>query len=137
MKELDNLMQPHLSLATMVTMLLLIAMLGASRAGLIVSNPLMALMIIGIQAVMLLILLGIVTLVDLVMRVGYEENEAIAFISATKNQSLAAAIAVMALGSEAAIVPALIPAVQAPVAIAYVHLSPLLERAFARSTISY
>jgi len=129
-KELDSLMQPHLSLATMVTMLLLIAMLGASRAGLIVSKPVMALMIIGIQAVMLFILLGIVTLVDRLMKVGYEENGAITFISATKNQSLAAAIAVMALGPEAAIVPALIPAIQAPVAIVYVHLSPHLKRLF-------
>ena len=129
-EDLERSVKPHLSLITMISMLLLIALLGASRARLIVGRPYTTFEIIGMQAVMLAILLGVVTGVDRLIGVSYEENEAIAFISATKNQSLAAAIAVMALGPGAAVVPALIPAVQAPVAIAYLHASPRLRKIF-------
>ena len=126
-ESLEKAVKPHLSLTTMASMLILIALLGASKAGIIVGKPYLAFLIIGIQAVMLFTLLTLITGLDKLLKVKYEDNAAIAFISATKNQSLAAAIAVMALGPEAAVVPALIPAVQAPVAIAYLHVLPKIR----------
>ncbi len=129
-RSLETSLKPHLSLATMLFMLVLIGVLSASRAFMMVSLPHLTLTVIGLQAMMLFILLGIITAVDKALRLSYEEHEAIAFISATKNQSVAAAIAVMSLGPGAALVPALVPAIQAPVAIAYVHASPTLKRIF-------
>lgn len=79
------------------------------------------------QSLMLAILLGLAELIDNWLGISLERHSAMAFISATKNQSVAAAIAVTDLGKAAALVPALVPVVQAPVAIAYLHL--LLRRA--------
>ena len=106
---------------TMLSMLTLVALLVASKAGLLEKNPLIAVKVVGLQALMLALLLGLVEVVDRAMKVSYRAHSAVAFISATKNQSIAAAIAVMALGPRAAIVPALVPVIQAPVAIAYLH----------------
>lgn len=129
-KELERSIKPHLSLATMVSMLVLICVLAASKAFMMINSPQIALMVIGLQAVMLFTILGLVTVSDRLIRMSYDDHEAIAFISATKNQSVAAAIAVMALGPGAALVPALVPVIQAPVAIAYVNLSDLVRRMF-------
>jgi len=101
-------------------MLALAALLVASKAGLLEKNPLIAVKAVGLQALMLALLLGLVEVVDRAMKISYGARSAVAFISATKNQSIAA-IAVMALGPRAAIVPALVPVIQAPVAIAYLH----------------
>ncbi len=117
----------HTQLATMASMLVLVALLVASKAGLMVKMPLVAGEILLLQVAMLAFLLGLITAIDRAARVDYEAHTAIAYISATKNQSVAAAIAVMALGPKAALVPALIPAVQAPVAIAYLHALPRLN----------
>ncbi|HDD69307.1 MAG TPA: arsenic resistance protein [Candidatus Korarchaeota archaeon] len=129
-KELESSIKPHLSLATMISMLVLICMLAASKAFMMINSPNIAFMVIGLQAVMLFMILGVVTVSDRSMHMSYSEHEAIAFISATKNQSVAAAIAVMALGPGAALVPALVPAIQAPVAIAYVNLSDSIRKMF-------
>ncbi len=129
-KELERSIKPHLSLATMASMLVLICVLAASKAFMMINSPHIAFMVIGLQAIMLFTILGLVTVSDRLLRMSYSEHEAIAFISATKNQSVAAAIAVMALGPGAALVPALVPAIQAPVAIAYVNLSEYVRKFF-------
>lgn len=125
--RLENSIKPHLSLTTMLSMLTLIALLIANKAAKLVGHPYIALKVLGLQLLMLALLLGLITLIDKVLGVSYEDHMSIALISATKNQSVAAAIAVMALGSEAAIVPALVPVVQAPVAIAYLQAAPTLR----------
>ena len=56
------------------------------------------------------------------MRLSYEDHQAVAFISVTKNQSVAAAIATMALNSVSALAPAIIPMIQPVIAIIYIHL---------------
>ncbi|MGB9786190.1 MAG: hypothetical protein ACPLRJ_02805 [Infirmifilum uzonense] len=57
-------------------------------------------------------MLGLLIPLSKIIGVNYRDHQAIAFLSVTKNQSVAAAIAVMALSPEASIVPALIPMVQ-------------------------
>ena len=121
-REVIELRLKHLmQTLTMLSMLALVALLVASKAGLLERNPLIAVTVIGLQVLMLALLLGLIEAVDRAMKVSYRAHSAVAFISATKNQSIAAAIAVMALGPRAAIVPALVPVIQAPVAIAYLH----------------
>jgi len=106
---------------TMLSMLALVVLLVASKAGLLERNPLIAVTVIGLQVLMLALLLELVEAVDRAMKVSYRAHSAIALISATKNQSIAAAIAVMALGPRAAIAPALVLVIQTLVAIAYLH----------------
>jgi ACR3 family arsenite efflux pump ArsB len=53
---------------------------------------------------------------------SYEDHQALAFTSVTKNQSVAAAIATLALGPTAALAPAIIPIIQPILAIAYIHI---------------
>jgi ACR3 family arsenite transporter len=133
-RMLEQSIKPHLSLSTMITMLILIALLVANKAGMLVSKPLLAAEIIALQTAMLAALLGSVTLLDKLLGICYEDHAAIAFISATKNASVAAAIALMALGPAAAVPAALVPVVQAPVAIAYLQALPRLRRIFVTKT---
>lgn len=125
---LERSVKPHLSFYTMLTMLILVALLVASKSIIILNKPVLAAEIVILQALMLAILLGGVTIVDKLIRVKYENHMAMVFITATKNQSVAAAIAVMALGPKAALVPALIPAIQAPVAIAYLQSESMIKK---------
>ena len=129
-RRLEKRVRPYLSLATMISMLVLISLLIANKSTLLIQKPLIALEILALQATMLGILLTLITFLDKIMHIKYGEHSAIAFISATKNQSVAAAIAVMALGPRAAIPPALIPAIQAPIAIIYLQLLPKIRRFF-------
>ncbi len=129
-KSIEMKIKPYLSLATMITMLILIGLLVASKAEVVVEKPRIVLDIVILQSAMLGVLFGLITLIDRVLNVSYRDHMAVAFISATKNQSVAAAIAVMALSLKSAIVPALIPIIQAPIVIGYLHLHPWLRKIF-------
>ena len=129
-RKLEEELKPHLSLWTMATMLILIALLVANKAGMIVEKPIIAVKIFALQAVILGVLLSLVTVIDKLLGLSYEEHMSVAFLSATKNASVAAAIAVMALGPVAALPAALIPVIQAPIAIAYVQAAPRIRSLF-------
>lgn len=128
--KLEEEVKPHLSLWTMITMIILIALLVANKAGMIIGKPMIAVKIFTLQAVILGILLSLVTFTDKLLGLGYEEHMSVAFLSATKNASVAAAIAVMALGPVAALPAALIPVIQAPIAIGYVQAAPRIRSLF-------
>ncbi len=130
MMAIEMKLKPILSLATMVTMLILIALLVASKAEVIVEKPRIVEEIVALQSAMLTTLFGAITILDKIFKLTYRDHMAVAFISATKNQSVAAAIAVMALSLKSAIVPALIPIIQAPIVIGYLHLHPWLRKVF-------
>jgi len=127
-KRIEGNLKPILSLATMITMLILIGLLVASKAEVVVEKPKIVAEIVILQSAMLFTLFGVITILDKILNVSYGDHMAVSFISATKNQSVAAAIAVMALSLKSAIVPALIPMIQAPIVIGYLHLHPWLER---------
>jgi len=120
--EIEGRIKHGLQLLTIISMLILVALLVASKAGLIVGKPLLAVEVIVFQALTMVVLLGLVEVVDRALKITYGAHSAIAFISATKNQSIATAIAVMALEAKAA----LVPIVQAPIAISY--LQRLIKR---------
>jgi len=127
-------LKPYTGLATMTTMLVLVALLLANEAGLITKLPLIAIEILLLQTIMLALLIGLVTIGDRILKVDYEEHVAITYISATKNQSVAAAISVMALGPNSALAPSLIPAIQSIVAITYLRVLPSLNKWFTKRT---
>jgi len=63
-------------------------------------------------------LLSLSLLVSKLLKVSYEDYQALALISITKNQSVAAAMAVTAFCPRSALAPALIPIIQPVLAIA-------------------
>ena len=110
-------------------MLLLIATLIAAKAGLLVRRPLLAAEIIGLQLAVYAIIIAALIAATRLLRLSYEDHAATAFISLTKNESVAAAVSVMAIGTAAAIPAALIPAVQPVIAVLYLAGLPRLARA--------
>lgn len=123
----------YLSLATMVSMLALIFVLVDKEAVVIISVPQIVGFLICYQTAIIVGILALSILVSRMMRLSYEDHQAVAFISVTKNQSVAAAIAVFALNPEAALAPAVIPMIQPILAIAYIHLEKTLKKVFSVS----
>ncbi len=124
----DREMKPYLSLATMISMLILIFLLIMGKAGIIVVKPAIAGEIIGVQSMIIIIIFGLSILVSKLIRIGYEDHEAVAFISVTKNESVAAIITTLALGGAAALPPAIIPAIQPVLCIIYLHMDRSVKR---------
>lgn len=117
----DKSMKPHFSLATMLSMLALVFVLVLNQATRIITNSLLAILILAYQSIVILALLGISLLVSKALHIPYEDHQAIALISVTKNQSVAAAMAVSAIGPQSALAPALIPIIQPILVVAYLH----------------
>ena len=120
----------YFSLTTMLSMLALIFVLVDKEAGVIVSSPDLVGLLIGYQSAIIIGVLALSLFVSRRMHLSYEDHQAVAFISVTKNQSVAAAIAVFALNNEAALAPAVIPMIQPVIAIAYIHLERFVKRFF-------
>jgi len=113
--------RPYLSVATMLSMFALVFVLVAREAGLMVTKPLIVGQVILYQAFIILCVLLLSLSVSWLTHSSYEDHQALAFTSVTKNQSVAAAIATLALGPTAALAPAIIPIIQPILAIAYIH----------------
>ena len=128
----EKTIRPHLSLATMLSMLALVFVLVLNQAMRIIANPATAISIILYQSLVIAVLLLISLPVSKLLRISYEDHQAISLISITKNQSVAAAIAVSALGPQSALAPALIPMIQPVLAIAYLHAEGWVKRYLSR-----
>ncbi len=120
--------KPYLSIWTMVAMLILIGSLIASKASLLISKPAIAGQIIGMQLGVYAVIIVTLIAVTKALSMSYEDHSALAFIALTKNESVAAAVSVMAIGAAAAIPAALIPAIQPVIAVLYLWLLPALKR---------
>ncbi|MEB2837139.1 MAG: bile acid:sodium symporter [Desulfurococcales archaeon] len=121
--------KPYLSLWTMLAMLVLVGTLIAAKASLLVAKPELAAEIIGFQVIVYAVIIAALAAATLAMRLSYEDHSAMAFIALTKNESVAAAVSVMAIGTAAAIPAALVPAIQPVMAILYLWALPGLARA--------
>jgi len=117
-------LKPYLSLWTMLAMLVLVGMLIAAKADLLVARPSLAAEIIGFQIVVYAVIIAALAAATRALRLSYEDHSATAFIALTKNESVAAAVSVMAIGTTAALPAALVPAVQPVVAILYLWALP-------------
>ncbi|RLE59487.1 MAG: hypothetical protein DRJ32_04530 [Thermoprotei archaeon] len=120
--------KPYLSIWTITFMLTLIGVLIANKARLLISKPSLALYIISAQLVIYATVILSVIVASKVLNIGYRDHMAMVFISLTKNESVAAAIAVLAIGPTAAIPAALIPAIQPLVAILYISVAHIIKR---------
>ena len=120
--------KPYLSIWTITFMLALIAVLIANKAGLLISNPSLAFYIITAQLVIYTTVILSVIIASKVLNIAYKEHMAVAFISLTKNESVAATMAVLAIGPTAALPAALIPAIQPLVATLYISIAHTVKR---------
>ena len=127
--RIDKKIKPYLSLWTMLAMLFLVGTLIAAKAGLLVKKPMLAADILGLQGIVYGAIIASVIAVTKLMHLSYEDHAAIIFISLTKNESVAAAVSVMAIGAAAAIPAALVPAIQPVIAILYLWALPYLGKA--------
>jgi ACR3 family arsenite efflux pump ArsB len=124
----DKTIKPHLSLATMLSMLVLIFVLVLNQAMTIINKPMLALLIIVYQSIVIVALLLVSTVISKALKISYEDHQALAMISVTKNQSVAAAMATAALGPQSALAPALIPIIQPVLAIAYLNAESWIRK---------
>jgi len=125
----DKELKPYLSLATMLSMLILVFVLIARKTSVFISKPWVAVEILSYQTVLTLIMIFLLLLVNRMLGVRYREHQTITLITITKNQSVAAAIVTSSLsGGMAMLAPALIPAIQPVLAIIYLHLENYVKK---------
>jgi ACR3 family arsenite efflux pump ArsB len=117
-------LKSHLSLLTMTFMLALVFTLVASKARVVVERPLLAAWVVGGQALVVASLLALAVPLSRLLGLSYEEHAAAVFPSISKNQSVAVVIAACALHGAAVLAPAIIPAIQPLLCIAYIHAAP-------------
>lgn len=114
--------RPYLSLATMLSMFALIFVLVDKVSPTIVSKPEIMGYVIGFQSAIIVGTLVLSIVVSRAIHLSYEDHQSVAFISVSKNQSVAATIATLALSPMAALAPAIIPMIQPVISIIYINL---------------
>ncbi|RLG79116.1 MAG: hypothetical protein DRO10_01075 [Thermoprotei archaeon] len=127
--------KPYLSIWTITFMLALIGVLIANKARLLISNPGLALYIISAQLVIYATIILTLIVSSKILSIGYRDHMAMAFISLTKNESVAATMAVLAIGPTAALPAALIPAIQPLVATLYISMAHIVKRILGESEV--
>ena len=120
--------KPCLSLATMLSMLALIFVLVDKEAPVMVAQPEAVGYVIGYQSAIIAGLLFVSVLVSRAMHLSYEDHQAVAFTSVSKNQSVAAAIATLAFNPVSALAPSIIPMIQPVLSILYIDLEKPMRR---------
>jgi len=126
--EIMKKIKPYLSIWTITFMLALIGVLIANKAGLLISNPNLALYIISAQLVIYITIILSLLIASKILNIEYRDHMAMAFISLTKNQSVAATMSVLAIGPTAALPAVLIPAIQPLVATLYISVAHIIKR---------
>jgi len=121
-------MKPYLSIITMVSLLLLVFSLVVRKAPIIVKRPEFAIMIWVFQGIIVFAMIAITLIIDKILGIKYEDHQALAFVSLTKNQSIPAAIAISSIGGLAVLPPALIPAIQPVLAVSYLHMEDWVRK---------
>lgn len=124
----DKNLKSYLSLATMLSMLALVFVLVFNQYLNIITNFAVSVLILAYQAIVILGLLSFSLILSRILRISYEDHQAVALISITKNQSVAAAIAVSALGPKSALTPALVPLIQPILIVAYLHAEEYVKK---------
>jgi ACR3 family arsenite efflux pump ArsB len=94
-----------LSVSTMISLFVLIFIIIFSKASLLIAKPTIALEIIGYQTLIVFGLIALSLAVDKILRIKYEDHQSIILTSITKNESVAVAMATMALSPAASVVP--------------------------------
>jgi len=130
----DKTLKPYLSTTTMLSMLALIFFLIARKTTVLIKEPWIAGSILLYQTILTLITIGALLLLDRLLRLSYADHQTVAFLTITKNASVAAAIATTSMsGGMAALSPALVPAIQPVLAILYLHMEGWVKKYFPSS----
>lgn len=87
----------YLSLVTMLSMFALIFVLVFKEASIMITRPELVVYLIGFQSLIIVVLLLLSLIVSRWMHLSYEKHQAVAMVSVSKNQSMAATIAVLSL----------------------------------------
>ncbi|MCD6511255.1 MAG: arsenic resistance protein [Thaumarchaeota archaeon] len=127
-ENISKRLKPILSVWTMLFLFALVFTLIAVKARLLVQKPMLVAYIFGAQLVVYSIVIVSLMISSKILRIRYADHMALAPVALTKNQSVAAAMAVMAIGPTAAIPASLIPAIQPVVAILYIYAAPVIKR---------
>jgi ACR3 family arsenite efflux pump ArsB len=120
--KISKAIKPYLSLITMISMLLLITMLIMFKAQSLIAKPQIGINIILSQLLIYGVIIGLLIVLSRIFNIRYSDHAGIVFITITKNESVAAAVAIMSIGATAAIPAALIPAIQPVIAIIYISM---------------
>ena len=121
-------LKPFLSTVAMISLLALVFSLVLRKAPTIIRRPEFAVMIWVFQGIIAFTMIFVTLAVDKLLKIRYENHQALAFVSITKNQSIPAAIAISSIGKLAVLPPALIPAIQPVLAVAYLHMEDWVRR---------
>ena len=125
---IESELKPYLSASTVLVMLLLIFILISRKAMLILKEPYTTLGILATYSLIVFTIIMVGLAVSKLLKIGYKAHQAIMFLSITKNESVAAAVATCGFGPTAALAPALIPSIQPVLAIAYLHAEKLVKK---------
>lgn len=120
--------RPYLTLLTMFTMFLMIFIMVEDEAMELITHPLTVGLLLLFQLAIMLVVLFISIVVSMRMKLSYEEHQAVAFMSMTKNLNISSAIAIFSGIPGALIPPALIRLVQPVVSVVYVHFDKAMKR---------
>lgn len=125
--------QPLLSTATMLGLLLIVALIFFSKSPVLASQWRMLIILAVVTLLYLAVMFPLTTFLDRLFGLNYKQHMAIVYLSTTKNNGTAIAIAVMAFSPLVAIPAATLPLFQIVFAVIYVQLAPWIEQVFARA----
>ena len=124
--------KPLLSAVTMVGMLLVVAVIFFTKAQLLAEKWRILIPLALVTFLYLLVMFPIMTWVNRLAGLTYEEHMGIVFLSAGKNNGTAIAIALMAFNPLTAIPAATLPIFQIIFSIGYVQLAGRVKRLFSQ-----
>lgn len=124
--------KPLLSTVTMAGMLLVVAVIFFTKAELLTEKWRILIPLAIVTFLYLLVMFPLMTWVNRLVGLTYEEHMGIAFLSTGKNNGTAIAIALMAFNPLTAIPAATLPLFQIVFSIGYVQLAGRVKRLFAQ-----
>ena len=122
--------KPLLSAVTMIGMLLVVAVIFFTKAQLLAEKWRVLIPLAVVTILYLLVMFPLMTWVNRLVGLTYEEHMGIAFLSTSKNNGTAIAIALMAFNPLTAIPAATLPLFQIIFSIGYVQLAGRVKRFF-------
>lgn len=125
--------KPYLSVATMVTLLPVMAIIFFSQGEMLAARWTLLIPLFGATVGYLIVMLALQTWLDRRLGMSYEDHMGIAFLSTGKNNGTAIAITTLAFGPLVAVPAATLPLFQSTLLILYVQLAPWVRRYFTRN----
>ena len=133
-KEAFNKVKPLFSFVTMATMLLMVALIFMLKATSLLKEWHTVVNLALVTFVYLAIMFVLMTFLNKLLKINYQEHMAIAFLSTGKNNGTAIAIAMLAFSPLVAIPAAILPLFQIIFSIGYVYMAKTIRRFFGPGT---